>query len=105
MSKDKYVIGIKRIKDYSGNPVKEPFLCYASYDKYAGSWSTDYPVFDNELNHAIIFNSEEEAEENFKVWAEGLIGFKSDYYDLDSLAIMQIAIAPKKKLRFSHIHN
>ena len=35
MNKSKYVIGIKRIKDYSGNLVKEPFLCYASYDKYA----------------------------------------------------------------------
>lgn len=101
MSKDKYVIGIKRIKDYSGNTVKKPFLCYASYDEYAGSRSTGYPVFDNELNHAIIFSSVEEAEEKFKIWAEGLIGFKSDYYDLDSLAIMQIAIAPKKKLRFS----
>ena len=101
MSKDKYVIGIKRIKDYSGNSVKEPLLCYASYDRYAGSGSTGYPVFDNELNHAITFSSVEEAEEKFKIWAEGLIGFKSDYYDLDSLAIMQIAIAPKKKLRFS----
>lgn len=105
MNKSKYVIGIKRIKDYSGNLVKEPFLCYASYDKYADHWSTGYPVFDNELNHAITFNSVEEAEEKFKAWAEGLIGFKSDYYDLDSLAIMQVAIVHKKKLRFSHIHN
>lgn len=53
MSKDKYVIGIKRIRDYSGELAKESFLCYASYDKYAGSGSTGYPVFDNELNHAI----------------------------------------------------
>ena len=45
MNKSKYVIGIKRIKDYSGNSVKEPFLCYASYDKYADHWSTGYPVF------------------------------------------------------------
>ena len=105
MSKSKYVIGIKRIRDYSSKPVKESFLCYASYDKYADHWSTGYPVFDNELNHAITFNSVEEAEEKFKAWAEGLIGFKSDYYDLDSLAIMQVAIVHKKKLRFSHIHN
>lgn len=105
MSKDKYVIGIKRIRDYSGELAKEPFLCYASYDKYAGSGSTGYPVFDNELNHAITFNSVEEAEEKFKAWSKGLIGFRSDDYDLSSLVIMQVAIVPKKKLRFSHIHN
>ncbi len=105
MSKSKYVIGIKRIRDYSGKPVKEPFLCYASYDKYADHWSTGYPVFDNELNHAITFNSVEEVEEKFKAWSKGLIGFKSDDYDLSSLAIMQVAILPKKKSRFSHIHD
>ena len=101
MNKSKYVIGIKRIKDYSGNSVKEPFLCYASYDKYAGSMSTGYPVFDNYLGHAITSSSVEEAEEKFETWFKGLIGFKPDDYDLDSLAIMEIAVLPKKKLKFN----
>ena len=105
MNKSKYVIGIKRIKDYSGNSVKEPFLCYASYDKYAGSMSTGYPVFDNYLGHAITFSSVEGAEEKFETWSKGLIGLKPDDYDLDSLAIMQVAIVPRKKSRFSHIHD
>lgn len=61
--------------------------------------------FDNELNHAITFNSVEEAEEKFKAWSKGLIGFRSDDYDLSSLAIMQVAILLKKKSRFSHIHD
>ena len=61
--------------------------------------------FENALNHAITFNSVEEAEEKFKAWSKGLIGFRSDDYDLSSLAIMQVAILPKKKSRFSHIHD
>ena len=46
-----------------------------------------------------------QAEEKFKAWSKGLIGFRSDDYDLSSLAIMQVAIVPKKKSRFSHIHD
>ena len=39
-----FVISIKRLFDYLGNRLEKPEYEYFGYDRYAGSFSTDYPV-------------------------------------------------------------
>ena len=99
--KKKYVISIKRIKDYSGNvlPDNEHFWEYAQYDDHAGSFSTGYPCFSDEY-HAKTFVSVEEAEkwwnDNKKYMFYGCR--ESSKYDITTLAIRERIYKPSKKL-------
>lgn len=94
-----YVVSVKRVRDYNGEEC-EPYWEYASYDRYAGAMSSGCPCFDY-LNHAITYDSVEEAEEKFKYWWKYYIQGHSNFqrnYDASTLAIRKINFSTKKKL-------
>lgn len=101
--KKKFVISIKRIKDYGGSnnplPENEQFWEYAQYDDHAGSFSTGYPCFGCEY-HAKTFVSVEEAEKWWKANEEYMFdGYdKKSRYDISTLAIRERIYKPCRKL-------
>lgn len=82
-----YLLSMKRIKDYGGNlfDTEKQHYEYASYDIYASSRSTGYPVFDDYRPHAIEFKSVWEAIE----WRNVNKRYISSLcrYDLSTLAV------------------
>ena len=88
-----FVISIKRVRDYLGNKC-EPYSEYASYDRYAGSFSTGYPCFDR-IEHAITFDSIEDAEQKFEKWWKDFVYGHSNYakdYDISTLCIRELKL-------------
>lgn len=100
--KKKFVISIKRIKDYGGSnntlPENEQFWEYAQYDSHGGSFSTGYPCFSFEC-HARTFASVEDAE---KWWEDNkkyiFYGDRESNYDITTLAIRERIYKPCRKL-------
>lgn len=99
----RYMIGMKRVKDYKNAILTEEKQRYeyAQYDNYAGSFSTGYPVFGDEL-HAIKFDSIEKAKE---WWEKNEIYMSPPYidygkYDVKTLGVMEniIIYNPVEKL-------
>lgn len=88
-----FVISILRVGDYCGNNC-EPYWEFASYDNYAGSFSTGYPCFDG-LMHAITFDSTEDAEQKFEKWWKDFVYGHSNYtkdYDISTLGIRELKL-------------
>lgn len=75
-----YVVSIKRIRDHTGEQLAEDkqYWEYASYDRYAGSFSTGYPCFSG-INHAENFETVEKAKE----WWEGFKKYTTNRYEKD----------------------
>lgn len=100
----KYVISIKRTRNYLGAPLKneEQYYEYASIDRYAGSFSTNYPTFDEYRPHAVEFESVDKALEwwtiNKKFLTQPYV--EGHNYDLSTLAIREehVSYSLKKKL-------
>ena len=82
--KTKYVIAVKRIRDYFNEPTEK--WEYAQFDNYSGSFSTGYPVFGSEC-HATTFDSVELAEDWLKRFTKD-IRFNNDY-DLLTLNVYE----------------
>ncbi len=61
-----FVISIKILFDCSGNRLEKPEYEYFSYDKYAGSFSTGYPTWDD-FYHAETFKTAEQAKKVYLV--------------------------------------
>lgn len=96
-----YVITIKRVKSYTGAILESPRYEYAGIDKYAGSFSTGYPMFSRERSHAVEFDSMDKA---FEWWNDSK-GFLTQYYsvhdfDWSTLGIREehVTYSLKKKL-------
>ena len=88
------VIAVLRIRDYS-NKECEPYWEFASYDQYAGSFSSGYPCFDNNLVHAITFKNVADAEDRFKRWWKDYVLGHSGYdrsYDMSTLCIKELKL-------------
>lgn len=89
-----YVVSIKRTRDCTGELLSEDkqYWEYASYDRYAGSFSTGYPCFGS-LNHAEKFENEGQAKE----WWEKSKNFVTSRmeidYDFSTLAIRKMVFA------------
>ncbi len=91
-----FVISVKRLFDYSGNRLEKPEYEYFSYDKYAGSFSTGYPIWDD-FYHAETFKTAEQAK---KVYIENLriLICSWENYDRDSIRICEIQFKSVEKL-------
>lgn len=91
-----FVISIKLLFDCSGNRLEKPEYEYFSYDKYAGSFSTGYPTWDN-FYHAENFKTAEQAK---KVYMENLHILYCSWkdYDRDSVRICEVKFKPVEKL-------
>lgn len=85
-----FVVAIKRIGDYMGNPypVEKHRWSYGQFDNYAGSFSTGYPCF-ADINHAQRFPTIEEAE-RWYVEHKRDIDLSPRIYDLNSLCVQEI---------------
>ena len=100
----KYVISIKRTRSYIGAPLKneEQYYEYASIDRYAGSFSTNYPIFSRNRSHAVEFGSVDEALEWWNTGKEFLTQhyLEGHNYDLSTLAIREehVSYSLKRKL-------
>lgn len=81
--KTQYVIAIKQIRDYYGNPTEK--WLFAQYDDHCGSYSSGYPIFSDE-HHAITFNSVKEAQE---WWNRNSKDIRLDKYDLSTLSVYE----------------
>lgn len=93
-----YVISVKRIKDYSGEPTNE--FAYAGLDEHGGSLSTGYPIFCSYEGHAKHFESVREAKDWWEKNSKDLIGFRQDAYDISTLAIRKIIYKKIEKLEY-----
>ena len=83
-----FVISIKILFDCSGNKLEKPEYEYFSYDKYAGSFSTGYPTWDD-FYHAETFKTAEQAKKVYICWKD---------YDRDSVRICEVKFKPIEKL-------
>ena len=90
----KYVLSIKRVKDFRKKMLDHPEWEYATYDDFSGSLSTGYPIFAG-LSHAISFASPEEAEEWFKKNSRYI---DLSTYDKSSLAVQELVLKTVKKV-------
>lgn len=99
----KYVISIKRTRNYLGAPLKneEQYYEYAGIDRYAGSYSTNYPMFSRYRPHAVEFESVDKALE----WWDDSKEFLTQHYlghdyDWSTLGIRKecVTYSLKKKL-------
>ena len=100
MQKKDYVVSVKVTKGYDGKELKpeEQYYEYFSYDRYAGSMSSDYPCFDC-LSHAERFESVEEAEKTFNKYKKDLeITASMSMIDLSTIAVRKIVVKTKKML-------
>jgi len=99
--RNSYVISVKRIRTYLGDALRpeEQYFEYAGNDNYAGSFSTGYPVFLNEM-HAERFKTEADAEEWWNKNKRHLVSRLSpEDYDLSTLAIRKVTYNKKKGLK------
>ena len=87
---DRYVISIKRIKNYLGNSLSpdEQYFEYAGYDKWSGSMSTGYPVFLDE-GHAHTFRTVEDAKNWWVLNNKDMLSNRYNY-DYNTLAIRKV---------------
>lgn len=98
MKERQYVISVKRIKNYCGEPVNE--FVYAGHDTHAGSMSTGYPIFCSWVGDADRFSSVEEAKNWWEKNSKDLLSFSGDTHDLSTLAIRKVIYKTIEKLEY-----
>ena len=91
-----FVVSVKRLFDYSGNKLDKPEYEYFGYDRYAGSFSTGYPVW-QDFYHAETFETAEGAKEVYMKELRYLIR-SWEAYDRDSVRICEVKFKPVEKL-------
>lgn len=94
-----YVISVKRIKDYKGEPIEGEFN-YAGHDTHAGTMSTGYPIFCSWIGNADRFSSVEEAKKWWEENSKHLVGLNVSHYDMSTLAIRKIVYKTVEKLDY-----
>lgn len=90
MQNGKYVISIKRIKNYSGENLKpeDQYYQYAGYDIHSGSMSTGYPIFLDECK-ALRFKTVDDAKNWWKVNSKDMLN-NQNCYDYNTLVIREV---------------
>jgi hypothetical protein len=99
MQERQYVISIKRIKNYKGEPIEGEFN-YAGLDTHAGSLSTGYPIFCSWVANAERFSSVEEAKKWWETNSKHMLGLNVSHYDMSTLAIRKIIYKTFEKLEY-----
>ena len=98
MKEKQYVISVKRIKNYCGEPVDD--FVYAGLDNHSGSMSTGYPIFCSWVGDATRFSSVEEAKNWWEKNSKHLLSFSGDTHDFSTLAIRKIIYKTVEKLEY-----
>lgn len=98
-----FVVSIKKLFDYLGNRLDKPEYEYFGYDRYAGSFSTGYPIWTS-FYHAETFKTAKEAKKAYMKNLHILI-CSWEAYDRDSIRICKVKFNPVEKLPWKESEN
>lgn len=98
-----FVVSIKKLFDYLGNKLDKPEYEYFGYDRYAGSFSTGYPIWTG-FYHAETFKTAKEAKKAYMKNLHILI-CSWEAYDRDSIRICKVKFNPVEKLPWKESEN